>query len=123
MVRFTLTTRVSGEVEHERFDRLGEAVDALERAGHRLQGQADADAVGGSLTRRFEPEDQVTARLEIRGRGVRAGVDVRGDGRAVPFTGRLLRREIAREADENAYEALRRSLGGAALRAERPGAD
>ena len=113
MARFTLTTRISGEVEHARFDSLSDAVDALERAGHRLQGQADAEAVGGTLTRRYEPQDQVTARLEIRGRGVRVGVDVRGDGSAVPFTGRFVRGEIVREPDENAYDALRRSLGGA----------
>ena len=113
MARFTLTTRLSGEVEHERFDALSDAVDALERAGHRLQGQADADVVGGTLMRRYEPQDQVTARLEIRGRGVRVGVDVRGDGSAVPFTGRVIRGEIAREADENAYDAIRRSLGEA----------
>jgi hypothetical protein len=115
MARFTLTTRISGKVERERFDSLREAVDALERAGHRLQGRADAEAVGGSLMRRFEPGDQVAARLEISGRGVRAGVDVRGDGRAVPFTGRLMRGEIVRNPDENAYDALRRSLGHAAL--------
>jgi hypothetical protein len=115
MARFTLTTRISGTVEHERFDTLHAAVDALERAGHRLQGQADAEAVGGSLMRRYEPQDQVTARLEIKGRGVRVGVDVRGDGSAVPFTGRLIRGEIVREQDENAYDAVRRSLGEAAL--------
>jgi hypothetical protein len=111
MPRWTLTTRVSGEVERERFDSLREAVDALERKGHRLQGQADAEVVGGSLMRRYEPGDQVTARLEISGRGLRTGVDVRGDGRAVPFTGRLVRGEIARHEGENAYDALRRSLG------------
>src|SRR3954451_2326123 len=102
MARFTLTTRISGKVKHERFDSLRAAVDALERAGHRLQGQADAEMGGGSLMRRYEPEDQVTARLEIRGRGVRVGVHVRGDGSAVPFTGRLVRGEITRDADENA---------------------
>ena len=106
--RFTLTTRVGGKVEHEHFDTLAEAIDALERSGHRLQGKADAEAVGGSLMRRFEPGTQVTARLELSGRGVRAGVDVRGDGRAVPYSGRITRGEIEREAGESAYDALRR---------------
>jgi hypothetical protein len=113
MARYTLTTRISGKVKHERFDQLRDAVDALERAGHRLQGEADAESVGGSLVRRFEPGDQVTARLELSGRGMRIGVDVRGDGRAVPFTGRFRRGEIARADGENAYDALRRSLGDA----------
>jgi hypothetical protein len=111
--RYTLTARAGdGEVRHERFDTLDEALDGLERSGHSLQGQADADAVGGSLVRRFEPEQQVTARLELRGRGVHAGVDIRGDGSAVPFTGRVRRRVVAREHDETAYDALRRAVSG-----------
>jgi len=59
--------------------------------------------------RRFEPEDQVTARLELSGpRRLRVGVDVRGDGSAVPFTGRVLRRPVERRKRESAYDALRR---------------
>ena len=112
MARYTLTTRIRGKVEHERFADLEAALDALERRGHALQGQADAEVVGGSLVRRFEPEQQVTARLEVSGpRGLRAGVDVRGDGSAVPFTGRLLRKEVQRDVDESAYDSLRRALG------------
>jgi hypothetical protein len=109
MARFTLTTRLSGEVEHERFDDLAAALTELERRGHALQGQADADVVGGSLMRRYEPEDQVTARLELSGpRRLHAGVDVRGDGTAVPFTGRLRRKVVERAKGESAYDALRR---------------
>lgn len=109
MARYTLTARISGKVEHERFDDFDSALDALERRGHALQGQADAEVVGGSLMRRFEPEDQVTARLELSGpRRLRVGVDVRGDGSAVPFTGRVLRRPVERRKRESAYDALRR---------------
>lgn len=108
MARYTLTSRVRGKVEHERFEDLAAALEALELRGHALQGRADADAVGGALMRRFEPGEQVTARLEVSGRGVRAGVDVRGDGSAVPFTGRLLRKQVQRERGESAYDALRR---------------
>ena len=103
----TLTERVSGKVTHARFDDLAAALDALERRGHTLQGQADAEAVGGELMRRFEPEDQVVARLELSGKG---GVDIRGDGSAIAYTGRWRRRTIARESGESAYEALRRIL-------------
>jgi hypothetical protein len=109
MARFTLTTRISGTVEHERFADLDAALAALERHGHLLQGQADAEAVGGSLVRRFEPEDQVTARLQLSGpRRLRVGVDIRGDGNAVPFTGSLIRKQVERRSGESAYDALRR---------------
>ena len=110
MRRYRLTTRVRGKVEHERFNNVEAALVALERSGHRLQGQADAESVGGSLMRRYEPEQLVSARLEIRGRGVHGGVDIRGDGSAVPFSGRFLRKEIVRADGENAYDALRRTL-------------
>ena len=109
MAHYTLTARIVGEVEHDRFDDLDTALGALERRGHTLQGEADAESVGGSLMRRYEPQDQVTARLELRGpRRLRIGVDIRGDGTAIPFTGRLKRRELARHDRESAYDALRR---------------
>jgi hypothetical protein len=109
VARYTLTARISGKVEHERFDDLEAALDALERRGHALQGQADAEAVGGSLMRRYEPEEQVTARLELSGpRRLRVGVDVRGDGSSVPFTGRLIRKPLERLKGESAYDTLRR---------------
>ena len=111
MARYRLTARVSGKVTHERFGDLAAALDALERSGHALQGRADADAVGGSLMRRFEPEDLVTARLEVSGSGAHGGVDIRGDGTSVPFTGRFLRRQVERDSGESAYDALRRRLG------------
>src|SRR3954452_13238392 len=110
MARYTLTTRISGKVEHDRFDELDAAVDALERRGHALQGRADAESVGGSLMRRYEPAQQVTARLEVSGRRVRAGVDIRGNGDAVPFIGRLLRKQITQIGDESAYDAVRRTV-------------
>ena len=110
MARYTLTARIRGKVTHERFDDVRLALDALERRGHALQGRADADVVGGSLMRRFEPEQQVTARLELSGpRRLRVGVDVRGDGSAVPFTGKLVRKPVERAQGESAYDALRRA--------------
>ena len=110
MARYTLTTRISsGKVTHDQFETVDAAFDALTRKGNTLQGQADAEVVGGSLMRRYEPEDQVTARLEVSGpRRLHAGVDVRGDGTAVPFTGRLRRKLVERATGESAYDALRR---------------
>jgi hypothetical protein len=61
--------------------------------------------------RTFEPVQQVAHRLELRGeRGLRAGVDVRGDGSVEAWTGRLRRQVVAQEPGESAYSALRRTL-------------
>lgn len=112
MARYALTTRIRGQVSRERFDDLESALLALEREGHALQGIADAESVGGTLMRRFEPGQQVSARLELSGPGrLRAGVDVRGDGTAIPFTGKLVRKQVERHRGESAYDALRRVVG------------
>ena len=60
----------------------------------------------------------LAARLEIagphgrgRGRGVvRGGVDLRGDGSAEAFTGRLRRAVVERRDGESASQALARAL-------------
>jgi len=80
VARYTLTERIGGKVTHERFDGLAAVLDKLERRGHELQGKADAAVVGGSMMRRFQPEDQVTARLEVSGPGMRAGLPPSLDG-------------------------------------------
>ena len=82
----------------------------LERRGRELELGADARVVGGTLMRRIEPVQQVVGRIEVRGPGVRAGVDVRGDGSAEAFTGRVRRRVVEQRPGESAYDALRREL-------------
>jgi hypothetical protein len=110
-VPYTLTIRQGSKVTRLRFDELGPAVAAVEERGRELERGADARPVGGSFIRRIEPVQQVVARLELKGPGgVRAGVDVRGDGSSEAFTGRMRRRLVEQKQSEDAYGALRRAL-------------
>ena len=98
-------------MERSRFDDLGDALTALERRGEELQEGADTRIVDLKLGRRFEPVQQVVARLELAGpRRLRAGVDVRGDGSAEAWTGRVRRTLIKQLPRESPYAALRRTL-------------
>ena len=108
---YTVTVRSGAKVDKERHEKLGAALDAMESTGTELAGGADARPAGGSLIRRIEPVQQVVARLELKGPdGLRAGVDVRGDGSSEAYTGRVRRRLVEQRADEDAYDALRRAL-------------
>lgn len=108
--RYRLTLRLGPRVEHERFASLTETLDALEQRLGRLGGSGRREAVDLRY-RRIEPVEQVAARGEVAGpRGLRGGVDVRGDGSSEAFTGRIRRRLVAQRPDESAYQALRRVL-------------
>ena len=112
MSRYTLTVRRRGATDRERFASLDEALVALEA---RLDGLARPErrAAERGLAREYEPMQQVAVRGEVAGpAGLRGGVDVRGDGSAEAYTGRLRRRLVERGTGETAYEALRRALGG-----------
>jgi hypothetical protein len=108
-VAYKVTARTGPKVERLRAGTLGEALDLLEDRGRAAQAGPRRDAVDLRV-RRFEPVQQVAARLELRGDGRRAGIDVRGDGSAEAWTGRLRRQLVAEESGEDAYAALRRVL-------------
>jgi hypothetical protein len=100
--------RRTGRTEKTRHATLEEALDALERE-LRVLTTRNVPRAERVLGRTYEPEAQVTARGEVRGPGgLRAGIDVRGDGEAQAFTGRVVRRPVAPRDREDAYAALRR---------------
>jgi hypothetical protein len=112
MARYTLTVRRRGATDRERFDSLDAALVALEDRLDELSRPSRRGEERG-LSRGYAPVQQVAVRGEIAGPGrLRGGVDVRGDGSAEAYTGRLRRRLVERRAGETAYDALRRALSG-----------
>lgn len=113
--RWELTVRSGPRVTHDRYATLDEALAALDRRTAELAPTAERDEVR-FLARKIEPARQVAARLEIAGGGglwrpaVTGGVDLRGDGSAEAFTGRLRRSVVEQRRGESAVDALRRVL-------------
>ena len=62
------------------------------------------------LGREYAPETQVAGRFELRGPRARGGIDVRGDGSAEAFTGRIVKRPVERDDGETAVQALTRAI-------------
>ena len=113
-MRWKLTERAGPKVKRSSFADVGLALDALESRGRELAQAAPGDAVDAKF-KRFEPQEQVVARLELAGPerfvpSMRAGVDVRGDGSVEAFRGRVRREVISEQRGESPYAALRRTL-------------
>jgi hypothetical protein len=103
---YRVTVRRGPKVERSKHESLDEALVVVE---------ADARTAPrrGSvvfISRHYEPEDLVAVRIELKGSGVRAGLDVRGDGTVVAWTGRIRRAVIEPRPGESPYAALRRTL-------------
>jgi hypothetical protein len=99
-VSYRVTVRRGPRVAHEEYETLNQALAAIER-----EARGDRRAVQG-LGRTYEPEELVAARIELKGAGKPAGVDVRGDGTLVAWTGRIRRKAL----EGDALEALRQSV-------------
>ncbi|MFN8215417.1 MAG: hypothetical protein U0R71_02370 [Solirubrobacterales bacterium] len=100
------------DVSHAGFEELGEAVAAMRARALEIRAGAPARPVRS--LRDFSPADQVRARLQISGRGFlrkpTAGVDVRGDGTFMPFSGAVGRIELDPTAHETPFDLVRETL-------------
>jgi hypothetical protein len=112
MAAWKLTIRHGSDVSSQGYEELGEAVEAMRARA--LAIRAEGPVESASMLRRFEPEDQVYARLQLSGRGwLRkpvAGVDVRGDGNFVPFRGGVTREELDPTEHGTPFDAVRETL-------------
>ena len=108
-----VTVRTTGRVDRLTAGDFGEALDILEREARASAATPDRREVTSPLGRVYEPVQRVMTRVELSGPGrVRGGVDVRGDGSAEAFTGRMRRRVVEQRERESPYAALRRALSG-----------
>jgi hypothetical protein len=106
---WTVVVRTGPRVQRLRAGSLEQALELLEteaRVAANTERRGDVDV----RFRRFEPAEQVAARVELRGSGARAGFDVRGDGSVQAWTGRVRRRLVEPGDDETVYEARRRAV-------------
>jgi hypothetical protein len=115
-VAYRLVVRTHGRVERLEAASLPEALALLEERAHAVQSEPRTPEVDLRY-KRYAPWQQVAARFELSGPGrwrpaFRVGIDVRGDGSAEAWTGRLRRTLIHAREGETAYDTLRRRLGG-----------
>jgi hypothetical protein len=109
-----LTVRAGSRVERASYGELDAALDAAEARARSLAESAPRDPVDVKY-RRFEPIQQVSARIEIAGpqrllATVHGGLDVRGDGSMEAYVGRVQRELVKQRKGETPYGALRRAL-------------
>jgi hypothetical protein len=110
--QWRLTVRHGSDVEHSGFDDLGEAVATMRRRALEIRAEGSAAPISG--LRDFGPGEQVHARLQLAGRGLIrkpvAGVDLRGDGTFVPFSGAIGREELDPTEYDTPFDAVREAL-------------
>jgi hypothetical protein len=107
-----LTVRHGSDVDSHSFEDLGDAVAEMRRRA--LAIRAEGPVRAASMLREFRPEDQVHARLQLKGKGLLrkavAGVDVRGNGELVPFRGGIRREELDPTHYDSPFDIVRETL-------------
>jgi hypothetical protein len=109
-----LTVRSGAEVDHEVFDDLAAAMARMREQA--LAIRAEGPPKAAKVLRKFEPRDQVTARLELSHGGFlrkqSAGIDVRGDGTFTPYRGGMRREELDPSGHDTPFDLVRETLEG-----------
>ena len=112
MSAWRLTIRHGSDVDREGFDDLEQAIAAARQRASAIKAEGPLEEL--AALRDFAPADQVHARLEISGRGLvrppTAGVDLRGDGSVVPYSGGIRRQELTLRRGGDAFDAVRDAL-------------
>ncbi len=113
-----VTIRSGPQVEHQRYPDLDAALAALTERGEQLASETSLAPVNVKI-RRYEPAEQVAARIELAGPErlfprVRAGVDIHGDGSSEAYLGRVSREPVQQRKSETAFDALARALSARA---------
>ena len=97
---YRVTVRRGPKTSREQYETLNQALAAIEREA---RGRRSGEEAFG---RTYSPRDLVAARIELKGGRQPAGIDVRGDGSLVAWTGRVRRTPL----EGDAMQALRQSV-------------
>jgi hypothetical protein len=112
-VSWKVTVRHGSSVGREKFDSLDEAIDEARRRVEEIRREGGLPEI--SVFRTHAPDQRVHARIEISGPGLfrarEGGIDVMGDGTAIPYTGAIRKEQIAAASLDDAFERLKGALG------------
>jgi len=107
-----LTVRHGSDVQRVSFEDLDDALAAMRARALAIRAEGPVRRASGF--RDYEPRDQVHARLQLSSGGLlrraTAGVDVRGNGEFVPFSGGVRREELDPTRHETPFDAVRETL-------------
>ena len=110
MSDWTLTVRHGPRVRRERFDDLETAIGAMRSRAEEIRAEGPLGSI--SAFREYDSEVRVAGRVELSTggwlRGADAGIDVKGDGSFVAYTGGIRKTPLDDAPDP--FEAVRRAL-------------
>jgi hypothetical protein len=113
-VSWKVTVRHGSNVGREKFGSLDEAIDDARRRVEEIRREGGLPTI--SAFRTHTPGQRVHVRIEISGpgliRGPEGGIDVMGDGTAIPYTGTIRKEPIHADSLDEAFERLKGALGG-----------